>query len=124
MTALSDALDQAQRSAIAAIGKTYVHEPFDADIARDALDKIGCRDKTEQTELIEAWALLNAYGGNLPTTGAFRLPQQSSAPNPPELATKAQRDLISKISRERDLPLPDQQLTKQQAHEWIANAKR
>lgn len=124
MTALSDALDQAQRSAIAAIGKTYVHEPFDADIARDALDKIGCRDKTEQTELIEAWALLNAYGGNLPTTGAFRLPQQSSAPNPPEPATEAQWTLISKLSRERSLPLPDQQLTKQQAHEWIDNAKR
>lgn len=122
VTALSEALAQAQRSAIAAIGRTYVHEPFDADIAKDAFDKMGLRDKIEQDELINAWALTNAYGGQLPTNeGPFRMPHSANGPEP--AATEAQNVLIKKLAQEKGIEIPSGFLTKQQAHEWIDAAK-
>ena len=122
MSALTDALVAAQRSAIAAIGRTFVHEPFDADIAKDAFDKMGLRDKIEQEELLNAWALTNAYGGQLPTSeGPFRMPHSSNGPEP--AATDAQLALIAKLVKDKRIDAPDLPLTKQQAHEWIDAAK-
>ena len=121
MTALSEALVAAQRRAITAIGKSYVREPFDAAIVKDALNRIGLNDPGEQEELIEAWALVNAYGGQAPDE-AKPQPHQSG----PEPATGAQIALIQRLAKEKHIALSDnpELWTKQQAHEWIDQAKQ
>lgn len=122
MTALADALVQAQSRAVAALGKAAVHGEITEDELRAALDEIGLTDKIDQEYWIACLKTIKVLGASVPTNGAQAQPKQ-------EPATQAQRERIK-----RDLlPLhgedaaqhiaSEPSLTKQQASEIIDQVK-
>ena len=97
MTALADALVQAQSRAVAALGKQYVGGQLDSDAVRIALDGIGLNDPTDTERWLNALDILRETGAALPAENGTPAEKPSSP---------AQRDLIDKMCGERGMPKP------------------
>lgn len=109
MSALAEALARYQAAALQAMGKAYVASPLnDEQVAaetlrlREIMDRIGCRDATEQGELLAAWEVLRAVGASVPVA-----PGQPQNGTDRSKATDAQISLMRKIAGERNYVLPD-----------------
>ena len=116
MTALSDALAQAQAKAIAAVSKAYVAGAVDDGAFFEELSLIGATDQVEQRQLQASLAILRQYGAPAPDTNGKPYSERRET----EPATQAQRDLIDRMCRERSFELPDYAgVTKPQASQMI-----
>lgn len=115
MTALADALEQAQRRAVAALGKQYVGGQLDSDAVRIALDSIGCTDPTDTERWLAALDLIRETGAELPRENGAK-PQEDQA-------SDAQLTLMRRLAGERGASVPDGPLTKAQASEIITTLK-
>lgn len=120
MTVLAEALQAAQRQALAAMQRAYLAGVMDVDEVSENLDAIDLRDVIQRATLLNAWAICKSLG-------VTQEPSFSAAPRPDVVdeATQAQRDLITKLSDERgqvaDMP-PG--MTKAQASKMIEDLKR
>ena len=123
MSALSEALLAAQRSALAALGKAYVGSPrtddeLDAekDTLREALGQIGCTDSVEQRQWIASLDVLRATGAAAPSET-----KPAAEKSPPEIepASDRQWGFIRQLCREKNLAEPDAVLTKATASQVI-----
>lgn len=118
MTALSEAVHQAQRSAIAALGKRYIAGK-EKDINLPVLlDSFGATDDIEKDTLISCWIYLRETGSQAPEA-----PAQESRSAENDMASQKQLDLIARLCDEKGMVYPDTPLTKQQAHEIINSIK-
>lgn len=116
MTALADALVQAQSRAVAALGKQYVGGQLHEDEVRVMLDGIGLNDPTDRDHWIAALNIIRDTGAQLPSE-----PNGDKRPDP---MTPAQKSLIDRLVAEKNVPAPDlEQRTKQEAHEIIDTLK-
>ena len=115
MSALADALAQAQTRAVAALGKQYVGGTLDSDAVRIALDSVGLTDPADTERWLAALDILRETGSSAPAEAAQR---NGDAP-----ASDAQWTLIRKLADERKLVAPEGPLTKVQAHEVIDTLK-
>ena len=122
MNPLSDALGLAQARALTALGKAYVREPFDADIVKDALNQMGLRDPGEQDELIAAWGLVNAYGGQAPgdarPAGRPAVVEEGAKP-----ASDKQLAYIADLVKQHKVDAPDLPLSATDARQIIDSLK-
>ncbi len=117
VTALADALVQAQSRAVAALGKQYVGGTMDEDTVRMALASTGPEDQTDTNRWLAALAVIRETGAAMPR-------ENGAAEKPPEPMTPAQRSLIELLVTEKNVPAPDlEQRTKQEAHEIIDTLK-
>jgi hypothetical protein len=121
VSALAEALAAAQRRALAALQKSYVHSPLtpeeldaEKERVRAVLDAIGCTDTVEQGQLFAALDVIRATGAALPSE-----PTNGGEPKPPEPASGAQLAFIAKLVKETKATPPDLPVTKAQAHEII-----
>lgn len=124
MSALAEALVAAQRRALSAVSKTYVHSPLSAaeldgekERVRAIMDAIGCTDTVEQGQLLAALDVIRATGAQLPSE------PEASAVKQPDPASEAQLGLIKRLTNEKGVYAPDGPLTKEQAHEVIDTLK-
>lgn len=118
MSALADALAQAQTRAVAALAKQYVGGQLDEDAVRIALDSIGLQDPADTNRWLAALTILRETGAAVPTGNG------ASTEKPPEPMSAAQRSLIERLVREKGVTPPDlEQRTKQEAHEIIDSLK-
>ena len=114
MTALSDALVTAQRTAIGALEKAYLAGLLDDGDLASKLAEIGCPDTVDAGHLLSALDTIREYGASAPANGA--------APKVDEPMTDKQRAFITSLCGERSAPLPDfAGLSKVQASEIIAS---
>ena len=113
MTALSDALRAAQAQAIAALSKAYVA----GETARffDRLNDIGCTDRVEQAQLMEALDLLRDFGA--------QAPEPAKPDTSHELASADQMRYAADLADKAGTVLPDYQLTKANASKLIDQLK-
>lgn len=125
MSALADALVAAQRRALAALEKAYVHSPLtpeeieaEKERVRAIMDAIGCTDTVEQSQLFASLDVIRATGAGLPAE-----PTNGTAPKGPEPATAAQLTLIQRLVEEKKAQHPDLPLNKAEAHEVIDTLK-
>lgn len=98
MTALADALAQAQTAAVNALGKQYRGGQMDEDELRIALDSIGQNDPTDTARYVAALDILRA-------TGAEPARQNGTPEEKP--SSPAQKQLIDKLCSERGMPTPN-----------------
>lgn len=117
MTALAEALLAAQRQAIGALTKVYLAQGIDDAEFSKALDNIGVRDVTDQASLMECLHILHLYGAPAPSVSA-----RPAALDEP--ATKAQLDLIAKLSDYKGRVVNTDGMTKAQATQVIDALKR
>lgn len=122
MSALAEALVAAQRRALAALQKTYVHSPLtpeeldtEKDRVRQIMDAIGCTDTVEQGQLFAALDVIRATGAALPAE-----PTNGGEPKPPEPASDAQLARIADLVKRKNVPAPDLPLTKVDASAIIS----
>ncbi len=121
MSALAEALVAAQRRALVALEKSYVHlgdaeDGPGRDALRNALDTIGCTDKVEQDQLIACLEVIRAMGGDVPTA-----PTNGGGP---KLISDAQRTFIGDLVKRAGVSAPDLAgLTHEQASELISSLK-
>ena len=118
MSALADALSQAQAKALAALEKAYVAGQLEDAAMLEQMDAIGCTDVVEQHTLLEALNVLKAYGA--PAPGSSYSERRTN-----DKPTDAQMTLIGKLVA--DLP-EDQRpdlagATRAQASELIDSLK-
>lgn len=118
MTALSEAVHQAQRAAIAALGKRYIAGKEQDINLPVLLDSFGATDDIEKDTLISCWIYLRETGSQAPEA-----PAQESRSAENDMATDKQLKAIERMCDERKLISPDLPLTKQQAHEIIESIK-
>jgi hypothetical protein len=111
MTPLSDALNAAQRSALAAMEKAYVAEQCDAVTFTAALDGFGIKDPVDTVFLVAALDVLREWGVSAPTMTERVVEEQP--------ATEKQLDYLRKLAEEKGAPVPDKPLTKATASEAI-----
>jgi hypothetical protein len=123
VSALAEALVAAQRRALAALEKSYVHSPLTAeeldgekDRVRAIMDAIGCTDTVEQGQLFAALDVIRATGAQLPSEPK---PANGGEPKKPEPASDAQLAFIAKLVKDKQVQPPDTPLTKAEAHEII-----
>lgn len=98
MSALADALAQAQTRAVAALGKQYVGGTLDSDAVRIALDSVGLTDPADTERWLNALDILRATGATMPANGDAPKTERPSSP--------AQHGLIDKLCDERGLIRP------------------
>lgn len=116
MTALSDALTAAQRSALAALEKAYVAEKIDADAFHEALTACGITDQVDQAFLVASLDVLKEWGVSAPTM-TERVARENGEP---EKASDKQRQLILDLCKRKQVSAPDLAgLTKPKASELI-----
>ena len=114
MTALSDALEQAQTRAVAVLAKQYVGGEKAGDDLRHALDALGLTDAVDQNRWIIALEVIRNGGGEAPA--------ETNGKPKPEPASDKQTAFIAKLLAEKGVvpdDFPDSPLTKDQAHEII-----
>ena len=116
MTALSEALAAAQRSALAALAKAYVAQGDPDDELKGVLNDIGCTDKIEQEQWIRALDVHRAAGVAAPAE-TKATPEQATPETEP--ATDKQWGFIRQLCREKNLAEPDAVLTKATASQVI-----
>lgn len=115
MTALSDALTAAQRSALAALEKAYVAGALESEAMVAALESVGISDPVDTAFLLAALDVLKEWGVQAPTMSE-RLVQNGE----PEKASDKQRALIADLCRRKNVSQPDLAgLTKPKASELI-----
>jgi hypothetical protein len=116
MTALSDALTAAQRSALAALEKAYVAEKIDKEELSRQISLIGLTDTVDGDFLLAALDVLKDWGVAAPNM-AERIIRENGEP---EKASDKQRALIADLCRRKQLSAPDLAgLTKPKASELI-----
>ena len=98
MSALADALAQAQTRAVAALGKQYVGGTLDSDAVRIALDSVGLTDPADTERWLNALDILRATGATMPANGDAPKTERPSSP--------AQHGLIDKLCDERGITRP------------------
>jgi hypothetical protein len=113
MSALAEALLAAQRQAVGALSKAYVAGRINAEKLATELDAIGLRDEVDQGLLFASLEIVKALGGEAPK------PTGTTGVKMPEQPSDAQRNFISKLCKERNVPEPDVIVSKEQAHEII-----
>ena len=115
MTALSDALEAAQRRTLTALQAALAAEKIDAEAFTIQLHACGISEvnDTEIGYLATCVAVCSQWGAALPTE-----PKNGTQPLP---MTDNQRAGILKRCREKQLQPPDEPLTKDQAHEIISS---
>ena len=118
MTALSEALAAAQRSACTALAKGYVAAtelPENAgDSIRSRLNDCGLTDKIEQDQWLAALDVLREAGASAPAPE----PQSRRAATE-EPATDAQWTLLRRVAAEQKVDVPDRPLSKAEASQVI-----
>lgn len=117
MSALSDALEAAQRRALAAIGKSYVAGRLSRESALESLTGLGITGPVDTDYWFACLDVIREWGAPLPAE-----PKPSENGN--GQATDAQLALIARLVKERNLPGPDLPITKVQAHEVIDAIKQ
>jgi hypothetical protein len=118
MTALSDALTAAQRSALAALEKAYVAEKIDKEELSRQISLIGLTDTVDGDFLLAALDVLKDWGVAAPNM-AERIIRENGEP---EKASDKQRALIADLCRRKQLSAPDLAgLTKPKASELVAD---
>ena len=88
MSALADALVQAQTRAVAALGKQYVGGTLEDAEVRQALEEIGLTDPTDTDRWLACLNVIQATGA--------ALPRENGAAPKEAPATQAQRDRIKR----------------------------
>ena len=116
MSALTDALEAAQRRAVTSLAKQYVGGALDEDAVRIALDTIGLTDPADTNRWIAALDILRETGAELPR-------ENGAKQKVDELASEAQWTLIRRLADERTQVAPEGPLTKVQASEIINELK-
>jgi hypothetical protein len=115
VTALTDALEAAQRRAVTSLAKQYVGGALGEDAVRIALDTIGLTDPADTNRWIAALDILRETGADLP--------RENGARKLDEPASDAQWTLIRRLADERTQVAPEGPLTKVQASEIINELK-
>jgi hypothetical protein len=116
MTALSDALTAAQRSALAALEKAYVAGAIEAEAMSEAMESCGITDAVDRAFLIASLDILREWGVSAPNL-TERLARENGTNEP---ASDKQRALIADLCRRKQLSAPDLAgLTKPKASELI-----
>lgn len=115
MTALSDALTAAQRSALAALEKAYVAGRIEPDALTAALEAVGISDPVDTAFLLAALDVLREWGVAAPTMSE-RVAREDPSQQP---ASKAQLDYIGRLCDEKQAERPDEPLSKAEASEII-----
>ena len=116
MTALSDALTAAQRSALAALEKAYVAGAIDSEAMVAALESAGISDPVDTAFLLSALDVLKEWGVAAPNL-TERLARENGTNEP---ASDKQRALIADLCRRKNVSQPDLAgLTKPKASELI-----
>lgn len=116
MTALSDALTAAQRSALAALEKAYVAGALESEAMVAALESVGISDPVDTAFLLAALDVLKEWGVQAPNL-TERLARENGEP---EKASDKQRALIADLCRRKNVSQPDLAgLTKPKASELI-----
>ena len=116
MTALTDALEAAQRRAVTSLAKQYVGGALDEDEVRVALNSIGLSDPADTNRWVASLDILRETGAELPR-------ENGAKQKVDELASEAQWTLIRRLADERTLTAPEPPLTKAQASETINELK-
>jgi hypothetical protein len=128
VSALAEALVAAQRRALAALEKSYVHSPLtpeeldaEKDRVRAIMDAIGCTDTVEQGQLFASLDVIRATGAALPSEPT------NGVPKSPEPMSDAQASYIDKLWQEHggkpgDKPILTG-LTKDMASKLISQLK-
>ena len=114
MTALSDALEQAQRRAVAVLGREVMAELCTPEIAREQLDWIGLGDPVDGAKWLACLSIIRRGGGEAPA--------ETNGKPKAEPASDKQTAFIAKLLAEKGVvpdDFPDSPLTKDQAHEII-----
>ena len=114
MTALSDALEQAQTRAVAVLAKQLMGGTRDVDHVKASLESIGLTDEVDAQRWLLALAIIRDGGGEAPA-------EPNGKPKP-EPASDKQTAFIAKLLAEKGVvpdDFPDSPLTKDQAHEII-----
>jgi hypothetical protein len=124
VSALAETLVAAQRRALAALQKSYVHSPLtteeldaEKERVREIMDAIGCTDTVEQGQLLAALDVIRATGAALPAEPT------NGTPKGPEPASDAQLALIANLVERAKVEGPDLPITKANAHEIIDSLK-
>jgi hypothetical protein len=119
VTALDDALAAAQSKAIAALGKRYVRsaEPPEDEAVRSEFAAVGFNDELGVSFLLAAWKILREQGEQAPDA------QEPRRDTKPEPATEPQLKFIRKLCDEKQVPYPDEPLSKANAHEVIESLR-
>jgi len=116
VTALSDALTAAQRSALAALEKAYVAGAIDSEAMVAALESAGISDPVDTAFLLSALDVLKEWGVAAPNL-TERLARENGTNEP---ASDKQRALIADLCRRKNVSQPDLAgLTKPKASELI-----
>lgn len=110
MTALSEALEAAQRRALAALQKAYVAGQIEAEPMVSKLALAGITDPVEIAHLLATLDVLKEWGAPPPveTNGKQDEP-----------ITERQKEFLTKLVHEKQVPYPDKALTKERASEAI-----
>ena len=112
MSALSEALAQAQRQTISALSKAYIAGRIDGDDLLRGLDESGSTDRVDQEHLIVCLNLLREHGQEAP----------QSAPAE-KLASDGQWKFIRDLADRAQTVAPDGPLTAEQASKVIDQLK-
>jgi hypothetical protein len=116
VTALSDALTAAQRSALAALEKAYVAGAIESEAMVAALESAGISDPVDTAFLLSALDVLKEWGVAAPTM-TERVARENGEP---EKASDKQLQLIFDLCKRKNVPAPDLiGLTKPKASELI-----
>lgn len=110
MTALSDALDAAQRRSLAALQKAYHAGQLDAETCVTKLNACGITDPVDIGLLVANLDVLREHGAELPA---------EPKPTTDEPASDKQLAYIAKLCDEKGVVAPDPPLSKAQASEII-----
>lgn len=116
MTALSDALEQAQTRAVAVLAKQYVGGAADEAEVAARLDAVGLTDAIDRGRWLAALDVIREGGGEAPA--------ETNGTRKDDPMSDKQRDYILKLCSERNLEPPDSPLTKSQASEIIDSIDR
>lgn len=117
MTALSDALTAAQRSALAALEKAYVAGALESEAMVAALESVGISDPVDTAFLLAALDVLKEWGVSAPT-----MSERVARENGAEKMSAKQRDYLTKLAAEKGVHLRPgfEGLSKQQASDAIS----
>jgi hypothetical protein len=117
MSALTDALEAAQRRAVTSLAKQYVGGAIEDAEVRQALEEIGLTDPTDTDRWLSCLDILKATGAELPRENGGK------SKTTDEPASDAQWTLIRRLADDKQLAAPEPPLTKLQAHEVIDSLK-